>query len=631
MPDIAPPESPHMAFAPLAQQISGDWPQVMVVWEEFRRKHGYYLRPELSDDREQFLQQALWQAHGRGHLRALLTRCQEAGLAAPGLPGAAAPFLGAGSKLQSYVNGAWKPQNALINGRRFIQACDHICRISIDGKHKGTGVLIRPTLVVTAAHVIESLVGGERKPLEGSVGRLKVSFFDADDLMPDGEVAAAQPIDTALHQDWLAYYSPRADGEMEDLYPIDGVAGIKADEGPWDCALIRLAAPPRAGVRGYPLLPGNPPAVTFGLHVLHHPANPLGAPMGLLWSIGSAKKALGSGAKPLRWLHDANTDRGSSGAPCFNDDWRIVAFHQAGQDDVQALNQSNRAVPIYRWVDEVNGVADQGEVTPYLSHAIDENRASTPVLGRRLLQDKAWRAMTSWVALKPQQRVFVVLGEPRTGKSFTTAILTGLSERAGCVLAAMDVRNSADATPLAFAQAVLDAVGATRPQGAGDGPSGLTTELRDVSNDIIPRLGQTLQALAQQRPLWLVLDGLEICDTAAPGVAQVVDGLLAALAQFPALHLALIGWKGVVQADHVEGLSGEPSVADILDHLLLTVAPPGYQPAPEVRAALLNFVQLVLNQQPPVAPYARAAAAALAARDMIKALIGPTLAGGHPA
>lgn len=126
-----------------------------------------------------------------------------------------------------------------------------------------------------------------------------------------------------------------------------------------------------------------------------------------------------------------------------------------------------------------------------------------------------------------------------------------------------------------------------------------------------------------------MLDGLEICENAAPGVAQVVDGLLAALKQFPFLHLALIGWKGAVQAEHQEGLPAWPTVGDILDQLLLTLAPPGFKPVAAVQAALLSFVQSVLDEQPAAAPYVRAAAAADAARVMIKSFIKPGLPGGN--
>jgi len=615
--DVAVQAATESAFTAVAGQISGDLPSIVAVWEEFRSRHDDLLRAELSSSREQFLNDSLRQAHDSGRLFPLLQRLRDANLTLPGLDAAANPLLGARNRLQSYVNGAWASQDALVSGRRMIQACDHVCHISVKGSHSGTGVLIRPNLVVTAAHVVESLVNAEKKQKPGSVGKLKISFFDADDLKDDGSVTAAQPALATLHEDWLVFYSPPA--PVDGRQNIDDVTGISASAGPWDFALIRLAAPPRAGLRGYQLCPDDPPDVTFGMHVLHHPATPGGAPERLLWSIGDMKRALGIGEKPVRWLHDANTDKGSSGAPCFDNTWRLVAIHQAGSDSVQTLNQSNRAVPVYGWAKDVDTLAQQRDVTPYLSFVTDETRVGTPVFGRRLLQSRAWSAMTSRLLLAPEQRVFLVLGEPGTGKSFTTAILATLAHEAGCTLVSLDVRNAGNVSPLAFAQMIVGVTGAARVEEPG-GLAGLTTELRDVRNEIVPRLGQSLEKLAQERPFWLVLDGLDICDTAAQGVAQVIDGMAATLAQFPHLHIVLIGWKSPVRTDFAEVLPDQPSSSDIVDHLLLTVAPPGMEVPAATRTVLEQMVLGTLNQHPLDKPYARAIAAANATRDVVRAL-----------
>lgn len=445
------PDRAAQDVAALALEITGGWPQVMAVWEEFRAKHGIYLRAELDADRLSFLEQALWSAIGSGHLGALLARLAEQNLTGGGMHQAATPLLGAGFAMQSYVNGVWQPQNALINGRRLMEACDHVCRISIDGKHRGTGILIRPTIVATAAHVVAPLVGADHRCLPNSVARLSVSFFDADDLMPDGELGDATPTLGKAHEHWLAYFSPRAPGEGEALYPIDCVTGISGT-GPWDLALLRLAEPPRPGLTGHRLGQGEPPAVAFGIHVLHHPADAIGAPLGLVWSIGSVKHALG-GTVPLRWLHDANTDKGSSGAPCFDNNWRVVALHQAGPTAISAANQNNRAVPIYPWAQEIDDLAEEADVTPYLTFVPNERGQPQPVFGRRQLQARAWRAMT---ALRPgYDRALLVLGDRQSGKSFSVAILAELARQSRCRFVSLDARNVQNDSPLQFAQKIL--------------------------------------------------------------------------------------------------------------------------------------------------------------------------------
>lgn len=624
MPDVTSAADHDAELERLAQSIQGEWPRVVEVWEQFRVAHGIYLRAELSADRLEFLKQALWATHGKGQLRALLLRLQEAELTTKDVGQASKPFITQAFQLHSYVNGKWQPQDALVSGRRFMQACDHVCRISVEGEHKGTGVLIRPTVVATAAHVISDLVGVDHLALADSLKKLEVHFFHADDLLEDGEASPARPVVAKLHHDWLGYFSPPADADKGFLATIEGVNGINADSGPWDMALIRLAAPPREGLRGHRLRDGEPPDVEFGVHVLHHPATPHGKPMSMLWSIGMVNKKLGE-PKLLRWLHNANTDEGSSGAPCFDNDWRIVALHQAGQAKVTTTNQNNRAVPIYRWAPELDNLAVQADSTPYVDFAVDENRVKRPVFGRTELQKLAWRAMTAKLPLVPRQRIFLVLGDSGTGKSFSSAILGQLAQRAGSLFASLDARNAANASPLEFARELLSAVGASDPLAVSAAAS-LTTQLRDVRNEIVPRLGQALEALAGQRSLCVVLDGLESCDTAAPGVAQLIEALVAALPQIPHVQLALIGWEGAVDTVLAETLMGEPTLDEILDHLLLTLAPPGFRLSADVRPCFVAIVSNCLDEQAPGEAYPRAQAAAEAARDVLKVMIGASKA-----
>lgn len=610
---------PDPRIVTLVDATIGDWSTIIAVWDEFRVKHNYYLHTDVEVDRRRFLAEVYWSVLGRGHLGALLARLTERGIIGPNLNTAAAPFLGAGFNLQSYVNGQWRPQHALVGGRRLMEACDHVCRITIDGRHRGTGVLIRPNVVATAGHVVATLVDAAGEQAPDSLKRLEISFFDADDLLADGEIQPAKPITAQLHQNWLIHYSPRAPGEGNVNYPIDSVAGIATTLGPWDLALIRLGAPPRPGLSGHRMGRATPRPAEFGVHVLHHPGNPLGAPLGLLWSIGSVTQDLGS-PEPLRWLHDANTDGGSSGAPCFDDDWQVVALHQAGPSVISTTKQKNRAVPIYPWANQVDALTNDVDSTPYLSHAMDEERIRTPVFGRKQLQSRAWSAMSS--PGKPNQRVFVVLGDRRTGKTFTNSILTELAQRAGCRIASLDARNTQGDSVLQFAQRILGSFGTTVAD-AEESSSGLTTVLRNLHNDILPRLLQEVEIAAAGKPIWLVLDGLEGCDTAANSITQVIDGLIGGIKNAPHLNLVLIGWKGTVETEHLEILAHEPEVADIVDHLWLTMAPPGFEPPPAMTPMLKALVTQNLAIQPPGESYARAIAAAAGTEVIVRSLIDP--------
>lgn len=607
-------------FVALADATNGEWSTVLTVWNEFRGKYNYHLHTEVESDRHSFLRQAYWLAYGGGHLRALLNRLAESGVTSDSLNDAAAPLLGTGFNFQSYVNGEWTPQNALIGGRRLMQACDHVCRIAIDGKHRGSGILIRPNVVATAGHVIARLLTETGQSTPDSLKRLEITFFDADDLLADGAVQTAKPITASLHQQWLIHYSPPAPNESDETYAIDCTVGIAAPDGPWDLALVRLSAPPRAGLSGHRMRRASLREET-GVHILHHPGNPMGAPMGLLWSIGTVTDYLGE-PTPLRWLHNANTDGGSSGAPCFDTEWRVVALHQAGPKVITTTPQRNRAVPIYAWADNVDHLLKIKDIdpTPYLTHALDENRVRTPVFGRKLLQARAWRTMTD--ATQSNEQLFVIQGPPRSGKTFTGCILAELAQQAGCRITSLDVRNMQTDSVPQFVQRILGSLG-TSSSGAVLETSGLTTVIRNLQNELLPGLLREIEQAAADKPLWIVLDGLEICDASAAAISQVVEGLISGLKSAPHLKLVLIGWKGTVDTRYLEILSSAPQITEIVEHLWLTLAPPGFEPPEGMPLMLSSFITQTLRAQPPGEPYARAIAVVGIAATTIRSLLSP--------
>lgn len=607
----------------LASEIIGDWPDIIAVWEDFRSRNGYYLRADLEADRSEFLRQALWATYGQNHLRAFIGRLSENNLAGPNLSAVAEGIFGTSMVLQSYVNGRWQSQDAFAGGRRFLEACDHVCRISIDGSHRGTGVLIRPTVIATAAHVIASLVGVDRQALSGSLRRLSIAFAHADTLDPDNEVAPVEATEVQLHDQWLGYYSPRAHGEGEKTYPVDGIDGIVHDEGPWDFALIRIARPPRAGLKGYRPCEEDPPAARFGLHVLHHPADALGAPMRLLWSIGEVKEGLGQ-PRPLRWLHDANTDAGSSGAPCFDNAWRIVGLHQAGTRALSTSDQNNRAVPVYPWASRIDVLVADVETTPFLHHVGGTHEQPVLVLGRRELQASVWQAMSD--ARSDIQRTFLIMGDSGSGKSFTSKIVSELALRSGSRFATIDVRNSHGESGLAFARRIVGALGGSLlfpPEALH-----LSTGLRFVQNEVIPRLVQELEQIASGRSLWLVLDGLELCDAPSDGIGQLIEGLIAALQSAPHLHLVLLGWKSPLQAGFAEVLSATPKVDDLVFNLLQTLTPPGSAMEADIATTLRVLVEIALKRQTKGTPFEQAVAAVAATQTMVADVLGDIVPAG---
>jgi hypothetical protein len=118
-----------------------------------------------------------------------------------------------------------------------------------------------------------------------------------------------------------------------------------------DHALVRLAeeigtgpifaAYPDGPKRGWVKVPAAAPALGKGapLAILHHPQ---GAPVKLALD---TEAVLSVNDNRTRVRYTTNTDQGSSGSPCFDQDWGLVAMHHFG-DPLHQQAEFNQGVPI---------------------------------------------------------------------------------------------------------------------------------------------------------------------------------------------------------------------------------------------------------------------------------------------
>ena len=204
----------------LAEAVGkGDWARIDAAWDRIRIPRGIHLRRDAELDADAFLLSAFGIAQHQGFLVALIRELiLEDLLTDDDLRRISRLPRGPEWKMHAFLNGEYLPVNALLEGKNLVAACDHVCRIDIDGDQVGTGVQISPRLVATAAHVIETLIApppdgqaGPRareplRPADDSLGRLSVTFCDAEDFTDDegldtrrlaGEVASLHPL-------WLA-------------------------------------------------------------------------------------------------------------------------------------------------------------------------------------------------------------------------------------------------------------------------------------------------------------------------------------------------------------------------------------------------------------------------------------------
>jgi hypothetical protein len=230
--------------------------------------------------------------------------------------------------------------------RRRLERIEHqVCSIEIAGEHVGTGFLIGHDLVMTNHHVVEDLLGTAPKCQPQQV-RVRFDFMKSE----DGDVLNDGVRYTLDVSHWLVDDSPYSETERQG----DFAALPAANE--LDYAVLRIA-PRDASDRS--VTPGNEPvkgshdkkrgwiefppetaSFTPGapLFIMQHPD---GKPLKMALNTDSIIGLNGNGT---RVRHKTNTEPGSSGSPCFNSNWELVALHHAG--DPRWHPEWNQAVPV---------------------------------------------------------------------------------------------------------------------------------------------------------------------------------------------------------------------------------------------------------------------------------------------
>jgi hypothetical protein len=239
--------------------------------------------------------------------------------------------------------GLWREAMTRVEGQ--------VCRITLNGQAQGTGFLVGPDAVLTNYHVMEPVILKQVGP-----GGVECQF---DFKLLRDNTAPFTPV--KLADDWLidfSKYSPNEKRGTPDQAPPPTAEEL-------DYTLIRLSAPfgsqpwakspevnGNAPARGWVRVPDRPPAVgdTMAIIIAQHPD---GAPMKLALDTDAVNKEKGFwfNAPQTRLRYATNTEGGSSGSPCFDFNWKLVALHHYGDPKANATNLPrfgswNQGVPI---------------------------------------------------------------------------------------------------------------------------------------------------------------------------------------------------------------------------------------------------------------------------------------------
>lgn len=268
----------------------------------------------------------------------LLTFAQQFGLA---------PSTGAPAELERKIREAngvldvvpWRTRLGAIEGQ--------VCRVEVDSgvpPDFGTGFLLGPEVVMTNYHVVEPVITGRVPP---SKVRLR---FDYKTLV-NGPAVNPGSVYQLAAPDWLIDASPYSAHDLKANPAGD------PDPSELDYAVLRVAqAPgndpvggpaargPLAQPRGWIDVPASVHDFTKypSLFIMQHPD---GGPLKLAFDTQSV---ISVNPNSTRVRYATTTEPGSSGSPCFDANWNLVAVHHAGDPRYEQLHRAeyNEGVPI---------------------------------------------------------------------------------------------------------------------------------------------------------------------------------------------------------------------------------------------------------------------------------------------
>ena len=219
-----------------------------------------------------------------------------------------------------------------------------VCRIEIPtarGTVFGTGFLLGPDVLMTNYHVMEPVITGKAKP--------DTAVFRFDYKRLSGATVNNGTVFALAAADWLIDSSPPSaiDSKPE---PKPGVPNL--DE--LDYAIVRLQGSPGsrpvgdkpekdAAPRGWiPLAQAAAAVPASPMLIMQHPD---GAPLKLALDMSGV---LGPNPNNTRVKYSVNTEGGSSGSPCFNTEWNLVALHHSGDPNFDSAHKPeyNEGIPI---------------------------------------------------------------------------------------------------------------------------------------------------------------------------------------------------------------------------------------------------------------------------------------------
>jgi len=385
------------------------------------------------------------------------------------------------------------------------------CRLFVNGRFSGSGCLVSPSLVLTAAHVILSAWPGRADP---TYDPIEVELSDGT-----RRCAAQKPI----------YVSTPTELEYQGKLP-----GEEASFGGFnDVTLIKLERP--EGMRlGFADLPSEctPLRPRSAILLVHFPqGNDKG------FGAGHISRVRGVTS---RWRHDILTAAGSSGGPCFTTRFTLAGLHQG------ALAPYSRLVPARLFLDDIRTLVER-DIAPPALWSLDGTTHGQLVIGRDLF----FEAIAA--AIRPTSRVRGIRVKRRdttqgtTGLAYSLEMLTRTLARNPGAHRTVRINFETPGTDLLDEirrRAILIDIDVP-PTEAGAGVRAGETTLEATVNERATILAAQLNVIAErdQQLIWFLFENPLAGLTDAEHLG--FEAFLAAVLRQPRLRLVVTGFETI--------------------------------------------------------------------------------------
>ena len=225
-----------------------------------------------------------------------------------------------------------------------------VCRIEVYSglpPQYGTGFLLGPSVVMTNYHVVESVIKKEVTP--DKVG-LRFDYKALADGVHVGKSTVYELAHDFPEDQWLLAHSPYSS--------VDETGGPgDPSQTELDYALLRVKGAPgndpvggpglqleKPQARGWIAMPAR--AHDFekypSIYIVQHPED------GPLKVAFDTQSVLGLNGNRTRVRYTTTTAHGSSGSPCFDGNWNLVALHHSGDPKFPKLRRAeyNQGIPL---------------------------------------------------------------------------------------------------------------------------------------------------------------------------------------------------------------------------------------------------------------------------------------------